>query len=157
MLHIAPERALERRLRPAMAEYVSIDVRPGADVQGDITKQTPFDAGWFDLVVCSHVLEHVDDDRAAMRELRRLTAPGGVTLVMVPTRDQPTIEDPSITDPKERWRRFGQWDHVRYYGPDIVDRLADASFTVETVTPSGDFERLGLAPGEPLFVCRPAG
>jgi SAM-dependent methyltransferase len=81
------------------------------------------------------VLEHVPDDAAAMAELRRVTAPGGFTLVMVPLalHRATTYEDPAITAPADREREFLQRDHVRLYAPDVADRLRDAGFGVEVV------------------------
>ena len=86
-------------------------------------------------MLCSHVLEHVPDDAAAMRELRRITAPQGFCLVMVPLAldRQSTYEDPAITAPEDREREFLQFDHVRLYAPDIADRLRAAGFDVETI------------------------
>ncbi len=86
----------------------------------------------FDLILCSHVLEHVPDDRTAMKELFRVLAPGGMAILMVPIALEraTTDEDPSVIDPHERIKRFGQFDHVRLYGRDYVDRLRAAGFEV---------------------------
>jgi SAM-dependent methyltransferase len=133
ILHFAPERAIEQLLRPLLnATYVSTDLQsPRADVKADITG-LPFEDGEFDLVLCSHVLEHIADDRAAMRELYRVLAPGGTAIVQSPVNyDQAeTFEDPSVTSPEERLRLFSQPDHVRVYGPDLKDRLIESGFTV---------------------------
>lgn len=92
------------------------------------------------LIYCSHVLEHIPDDRAAMAEMYRVLIPGGRAVVMVPIgSDGATEEDPSVTEPSERKRRFGQSDHVRRYGPDIVERLETAGFAVE------QFENVSIA------------
>ena len=72
-----------------------------------------------------------------------------------------TFEDPSITDPVERQRVFGQHDHVRNYGPDYKQRLEDAGFSVsvtypENLLPPAEIERQGLGgvgAGE-IFYCR---
>jgi ubiquinone/menaquinone biosynthesis C-methylase UbiE len=106
----------------------------------------------FDVIVASHVLEHVADDRVAMRELLRILRPGGTALVMVP-RDASravTFEDPTITTPEDRQAAYWQADHVRLYGRDFEDRLRAAGFEVEFVRPSlttsaSDVRRLGLA------------
>ena len=91
----------------------------------------------FDMIICSHVLEHVPDDRKAMRELSRVLKKGGTGLVLSPMREdwETTREDPSITDPEERYRLYGKFDHVRYYGRDYVDRLKEAGFQVEVIDP----------------------
>ena len=104
-------------------EYVSADLdSPLAMANVDIT-DLPFDDESFDLILCSHVLEHVHDDRLAMRELRRVLKPDGWALLLVPISADVTFEDPSIVRPSDRLRLFGQADHVRRYGPDYVDRL----------------------------------
>jgi len=117
----------------------------------------------FDAVICSHVLEHVDDDRAAMRELRGIIAPGGWCLVMVPLdiRRERTYEDPTIASPEERERVFWQSDHVRLYAPDIGDRLTAARFAVERIRPFEEFgaemaRRCRLLNADYVWLCRPA-
>jgi predicted SAM-dependent methyltransferase len=164
LLHFAPEWTMRARLAPLAVErglrYVTADLDPaGVDLQLDLTGLAlPDDA--FEAVLCSHVLEHVPDDAAAMRELRRVTAPGGWCLVMVPldvTRSE-TYEDPGIVAPEDREREFLQHDHVRLYAPDIADRLAAAGFAVEVVRPedlgAGAVQRAGLLAADWVFLCR---
>lgn len=134
VLHFAPEEGLKLKLAAiAGPGYVSIDAHPLsiAEVIGDITA-IPFDGDTFDLIICSHVLEHVVDDRGAMRQLARVLRPGGHALLLQPIHDElpKTIEDPTITSPRERLRAFGQLDHVRIYGRDFVPRLEEVGFTV---------------------------
>lgn len=131
MLHVAPEPVLRERLAGApLIDYLSADLEPGvADVQMDITAiEFPDDS--FDVIYCSHVLEHVPDDALAMRELCRVLRPTGWAILQVPILLARTDEDPSIIDPEERLRRFAQRDHVRAYGPDYADRLRAAGFAV---------------------------
>ena len=121
----------------------------------------PFSDGAFDAIYCSHVLEHVEDDRAAIRELRRVCAKNAWAILQVPITADETFEDPAITDPEQRFKVFGQHDHVRRYGPDYVDRLAAGGFDTETI-----FAREFLSPEEcsrmaikedlMLFFCRPS-
>ena len=86
-------------------------------------------------MVCNHVLEHVPDDRGAMREFCRVLGPRGWAILQSPLdpRRAMTFEDFTITDPEERERVFGQFDHVRVYGRDYFDRLAAPGFNVEAV------------------------
>lgn len=132
VLHVAPESGLRDRLRAVHGDrYVTSDVEPGrADVVADIAG-LPFEVASFDVVLCLHVLEHVADDRAAMRELRRVLRTSGFAIVQVPILREATIEDPSETDPAERLRRFGQDDHVRVYGADFADRLRESGLNPE--------------------------
>jgi SAM-dependent methyltransferase len=141
LLHFAPEYCLRRRLERRRFRYVTADLDPaGVDLQLDITRMSLPDEA-YDAVICSHVLEHVDDDRAALAELHRITAPGGWCLVMVPLDldRAATYEDPSITAPEARLAAFWQPDHVRLYAPDVEARIAAAGFAVETLRPREAF------------------
>ena len=88
----------------------------------------------FDFFICSHVLEHVIDDKKALGELYRILKPGGCGILMTPIHleVESTDEDPSILDEAEKWRRFGQFDHVRLYSKnDFLFRIKEASFIVQ--------------------------
>lgn len=160
MLHIAPEPVLEKRLakQPGI-DYLTADLNdPRAMIKMDITN-IEFPDGSFDVIFCSHVLEHVPDDRSAMRELGRVLKDDGWAIMLVPITAETTFEDPSIVDPLERIRLFGQEDHVRVYGRDFVDRLRESGFEVQTkevkdLVSAQDAIRMGLtaATGE-IFVC----
>jgi SAM-dependent methyltransferase len=163
LLHLAPEWALRRRLSElGHLRYVTADLdQPDVDLHLDLTAADVPDAS-FEGVICSHVLEHIPDDAAAMRELRRITAPGGWCLVMVPldVGRAETYEDPSITAPDARHRAFWRPDHVRLYAPDIEQRLQAARFAVERIQPYAAFgeercRRCAIAPFEELWLCRP--
>jgi SAM-dependent methyltransferase len=132
MLHLAPESCLADRFRAHLRDgYLSADLcEDRAMVRMDIT-DIGYPDGSFDVIYCSHVLEHVDDDRRAMQELHRVLRPGGWAIVLVPVMGDRTFEDPQIVEPRERERAFGQEDHVRRYGLDIVERLQEAGFSVE--------------------------
>lgn len=135
LLHFAPEYCLREPLEalPGL-RYVTADLDPaGVDVQVDITAM-PFEDASFDAIICSHVLEHVPDDRRAMDELWRVLRPGGWSLVLVPLDQgrERTYEDPAVIAPEDRTRAFWQEDHVRLYATDIADRLAAAGFEVRT-------------------------
>jgi SAM-dependent methyltransferase len=140
LLHFAPEWGLQQRFRgyAGLGKYVTADLgAPEADLQVDITAMTIPDES-YDVVVCSHVLEHIPADRAAMKEIVRVLRPNGVAYIQVPlnSRLSQTDEDPGVTDPKERERRFGQFDHVRTYGRDFEDRLREAGFAVTQIQTS---------------------
>ncbi|MCD6663412.1 MAG: glycoside hydrolase family 99-like domain-containing protein [Comamonas sp.] len=115
----------------------------------DITDmRSSYADGSFDFIICSHVLEHVQDDRAAMRELCRVLAPEGRAILMVPIllTQAHTDEDPALDDIKERVRRFGQEDHVRRYAKwDFLKRLRDSGFLVEMLDES-KFQELTRVP-----------
>lgn len=133
MLHVAPEACLSSKFKDIF-EYVSIDLDASrALMQMDIT-QLLFPNGYFDAIVCNHVLEHVPEDRKALSELHRVLKPGGWACIQVPIEGSRTEEDTSLKDPSERARRFGQSDHVRNYGRDFLHRLEDAGFSVNVLT-----------------------
>jgi SAM-dependent methyltransferase len=133
ILHFAPEKAFMRRMRGDTL-YETADLpQAGVTHRVDLTRTGLPDAG-YDVVIANHVLEHIPDDRAAMRELFRLLKPGGYALLTVPINaSRPdTYEDPSVTAAPELWAHFSAHDHLRYYGLDFSDRLVEAGFQVET-------------------------
>ena len=162
LLHLAPEPALAAHFRRLAGEgYVSGDLSAGQVMVKLDVAALPFAAASFDLLYCSHVLEHVPDDRAALVELRRVLAPDGQALLLVPITAAETEEDPTLADPVERERRFGQHDHVRRYGPDFAARMAAAGFQVrriqtEELADPTAVRRFGLTPGEVVFLGSPA-
>jgi SAM-dependent methyltransferase len=162
LLHVAPEPFLAIRLREVFlaCRYVSGDlVSPAAMVRFDLARLPLADAA-VDLLICSHVLEHIPDDSAAMREIARVVSPDGMALIAVPLTNGPTQEDLSIADPAERARRYGQEDHVRLYGDDLVGRLERAGLVVSKVWPGdvltgGEMRIYGVPDWvEAIHVCR---
>lgn len=136
LLHVAPEQCFIKRFERLLGEdYVTADLEsPLARVKMDI-QAIPFGDDTFDVIFCNHILEHVEDDRLAMREMYRVMKPGGWGMILCPVNPsrEVTYEDPSITDPGERRRAFGQYDHFREYGTDYAARLAGAGFDVEAI------------------------
>ena len=134
VLHIAPEQEFLRRFKKMKnLQYTSADLySPIVDVRADIL-DLPFADHSFDVVICNHVLEHIIDDRKAMSELYRVMKPNGWGIFQVPMKNSlsQTYEDFTITDPKERQKHFGQYDHVRWYGQDYFDRLRSVGFKTE--------------------------
>lgn len=107
------------------------------------------------MIVCSHVLEHVND-RLALVELYRILRPGGQLIVMVPIIEgwEASYENDAITSDQDRELHFGQYDHVRYYGRDIRQRLMDSGFTIKEYTAFGaDVITYSLLRGEKVFIC----
>lgn len=162
VLHFAPEQAFYTRFRNLKnLDYTTTDLNsPLADVKADICN-LPFEADSFDFILCNHVLEHIPDDTKAMQELYRILRPGGTAILQIPqdlSREE-TFEDDSISDPKERAKIFGQYDHVRVYGRDYFKKLRQVGFTVEEVDytkrlPPDLLEKYRLAKGEIIPVCR---
>lgn len=134
VLHVAPEQAFLDRFRGLKhLDYTTTDLEsPLADIKADLT-DLPFVENTFDMVICNHVLEHIPEDKKAMSEIYRVLKPGGMAILQVPYEAdrEKTFSDDSITDPKERARIFGQYDHVRVYGMDYFDTLASIGFEVK--------------------------
>lgn len=164
LLHFAPEPGLRRIFeRHDSIDYITTDLN-----MPDVTMRMSIDDllfrdDLFDCVICSHVLEHVPDDYAAMGEIRRVLRPDGFAVLMVPILNPPggrTLEDPAIVTPEERERVYGQDDHLRKYGPDFPERARAVGFEVTVV----DYPALlgaeairtyALNPKEHLYICRP--
>jgi predicted SAM-dependent methyltransferase len=139
VLHFAPEKIITKLFTSFKnVDYLSADIDPSkAMVKEDITKVS-FPDNSFDIIFCSHVLEHIPDDRLAMRELYRILKPQGFAILQVPIKDvfnnriiDKTYEDFSIVTPEGREKAFGQHDHVRVYGRDFRDRISSVGFRVK--------------------------
>lgn len=158
ILHVAPELAFSEQFAKIDNPnyYPSDKMEKGYTNQKgvnylDLTDNTLSD-NLFDFIICNHVLEHIPDDRKAMSEMYRILKPGGKAIITVPLRKnmKETYEDDSIQTPLEREKHFGQWNHLRYYGMDIKDRLDNAGFHVKMILYAKEFSeeerhRYGLA------------
>lgn len=154
VLHFAPEAILSRLIRVRAKRYVTADIIAGrADCILNIEKINQPSNSW-DLVVCFHVLEHVNDF-SALAELHRILRHRALLLIMVPIIEGcKTYENPDIILPQDRAEHFGQFDHIRYYGHDLRDRLKETGFTIREYTACGsDVVKYGLLRGEKLFIC----
>jgi len=161
LLEIAPSRPLSEMLKKTgkitlRTADLMID---GVDDRIDITDMNCYAEGAFDAFICSHVLEHVPDDLKALRELFRILKPGGWGILMVPiimTLEQ-IDEDPLLEDIGERWRRFGQDDHVRMYSKNgLVERTEGAGFIVRQLGQeyfgADVFEKHGISNKSILYI-----
>ena len=162
LLHFAPEQAFVSQFKKIKnLDYTTTDLKsPLADVKADICN-LPFKDNEFDYIFCNHVLEHIPDDNKAMSELFRVLAPNGIGIFQIPQdlSREVTFEDHSITDPKERAKIFGQYDHVRVYGRDYFEKLRKNGFDVTAVDytkklSKEEIEQYRLAQGELIPVCR---
>ena len=131
----------------------------GVDDKVDITELRSYQDGEFDFFICSHVLEHVSDDRKAIREMHRILRPGGKGILMVPIVlcISEIDEDPTVVDEGERWRRFGQFDHVRLYSKrGFIERVKAAGFLLhqhgQEVFGAKEFIRTGISAQSVLYV-----
>lgn len=139
LLHTAPEKPYFEIL----SKQKNIDYIPGDKMEEGYSNQDgilnidltslEFDDCDFDLLLSNHVLEHIPDDKKAMAEIFRVLKKGGKAIITVPINEKQveTFEDSMIVTPKERKKHFGQWDHVRFYGLDIKNRLEELGFNVQ--------------------------
>ena len=157
LLHIAPERNIQEILEKKEIDYFSADLdSPIARIKMDV-RNINFPSDHFDMIICNHVLEHIIEDKKAIKELYRVLKPGGKAILQVPYSPilNETFEDFSITGEKEREEAFGQFDHVRIYGTDYVNRLQSAGFQVEQrKLDKNMIKNFALNSAEPIFFCK---
>ena len=134
VLHVAPEQVFYKKFKKLKKwDYLTFDLdSPIADIKGDLTSME-FEDDSFDLIICNHVLEHIEDDRSALNEIYRVLKDNGISILQVPINlnRKKTFEDPSIKSKIQREKYFGQYDHVREYGLDFKDRVEQSGFKVE--------------------------
>lgn len=164
LIDFAPAYPLSVKLRrmPNIA-YRSADLmRREVDDTIDLT-DIAYEDKSVDVFICSHILEHIPDDRKAMRELVRILKPTGFGLMLVPLviGVDDTTEALGETTEDYRWKHFGMGDHVRQYGRrDFVSRLTESGFAVEPLGVEhfgrDNFRRHGIAANSILYVVRRA-
>ena len=136
VLHVAPEQVFYKKFKKLKNwEYFTFDLNsPIADIKGDLIS-TNFKNEYFDLIICNHVLEHIEDDKSALDEMYRILKYNGISILQVPinVKRENTFEDLSIKSKIQREKYFGQYDHVREYGLDFKDRVEQAGFKVEMI------------------------
>lgn len=163
VLHIAPESCFIKPFsKQKNLTYTTADLEsPLAEVKMDIQKM-PFADNSFDVVLCNHVLEHIPDDIQALKEIYRVLSPKGWAILQVPFFDldlQKTFQDDTITSPQDRFKAYGQEDHVRMYGQDYPQRIASVGFSVEENNfvkeiPQEQTQKYALPIHEILYVAR---
>jgi SAM-dependent methyltransferase len=163
ILHVAPsEMSLLHRFRAA-GTLVPGDLRPERYPLTEIQRLDLMDFSWlgrFDLIYASHVLEHVPEDNVALAQMHAQLTPGGQVWLLVPLHEGTTIDGTTEMSPSERERLFGQWDHLRQYGPDLADRMAAAGFEVclhsSTDVDASCARKFGLSSTDVIFAGRKA-
>ena len=148
ILHIAPEvcmmKEFKRIYKSAPYSYITADLEsPLADMHFDV-QSIPMKDSSVDIIICNHILEHVESDSRALSEMYRIMRPGGFGVMLAPVdySRETTFEDDTITDPKERAKIFGQYDHRRVYGKDYLNRLSAAGFEAVEIDYAAQFTDL---------------
>lgn len=167
VLHVSPEKAFYKLFGSLKnIQYFPIDLMPEKydygirTIQMDVTAMT-FADNSFDIIICSHVMEHIRADLTAMNEMYRVLKPGGWAIINTPVdmNKEDTVEDVNLYDPVKQQELFGQPDHVRLYGRDYIKRLSEAGFQVEVIDYPARFThnqrfRYGIKPEELIFLCK---
>jgi len=133
VLDFSPSRSIYRKLKKQNINYLS------SDLSGDFLAEVTYDIQnidskneEFDLIICFHILEHIENDTKAMKELHRILKNDGICLIQTPFKEGEIYEDYTIKDPLRRLEHFGQEDHVRVYSVDgLISRLTNVGFKVE--------------------------
>ena len=155
ILDFSPSRAIYRKLKlnPNIA-YYSTDFEDQflADYQYDITNINA-EANQFDLIICYHILEHIEQDLTAMNELFRVLKDGGKCLIQTPFKEGEVYENDAVKTKEDRLKHFGQEDHVRIYSiVELKKRLEKSGFYVEEKSYSKD-EYFELSENETILIC----
>ena len=161
ILHIAPEQCFYKSFKKNFESYTTCDLNsPIAEIKADVCN-LPFDENEFDFVLCNHVLEHVYDDEKAMKEIYRVLKHEGKAILQVPLDNtlEKTIDGRDISDQNLRNKLFGQYDHLRLYGPDYYDKLIKVGFKVEKIDQTQKMDKslirkYGLIKGEIIPFCK---
>lgn len=134
ILYFAPEYCMSLWMKSHRVKCATSDLCAEADYKLDIQRTGLPDAS-YSMVICNHVLEHVDDFRMALNELYRILQPGGMLICSFPMDPKVELldEDPSVTTEEERLARFGQNDHKRVFGMKAEQFLTEAGFEVERI------------------------
>lgn len=160
ILHIAPEKNISKKLlNHNFKQYICGDLfanfyRYPKYVQKINLLNIPFEEETFDLIICNHVLEHISDEYSALTEIKRVLKTNGKAILQVPISKNTfkTYENELIKTPKEREKHFGQFDHVRIYGQDYLERLANIGFQVDRINISSKYKSFGLNMEEDVFL-----
>lgn len=138
-------------------DYVSVDIASPLAMRHMDIKDLDFPDDMFDWLFCYHVLEHIDDDMAALSELKRVLKPGGRAIIQVPIEVESTVERESLGVADQV--RILRWPgHLRAYGKDFAERPRAAGFDVDVCEyvkgfSEDEIKRYGLDPGEDLYIC----
>jgi len=164
LLHIAPETIFYNHfIKQSNIDYYPADkfnkMYPAGTHYIDVLDIKMPDES-FDVIICNHVFQYIEEDMKAMKELHRVLKKGGWAIMQVPINKQleKTFEDPTITDPVEREKAFGLKDHVRFYAMDYADKLRAAGFSVKVDDYTASFSeqdnfKYGFWKGDPIFYC----
>jgi 2-polyprenyl-3-methyl-5-hydroxy-6-metoxy-1,4-benzoquinol methylase len=144
LLDFAPSPTFSKHLKRIGITHVSTDLmRTDMDINLDICDMSTQQSDTYDFIICSHILEHVNDPDIALSELFRTLKRGGQAILMVPlfNRVENTIENSQFNTEELRWKHYGQFDHVRLFSrTDFINKIKEAGFELNVYTRS-DFDK----------------
>ncbi len=147
VLHFSPSRSIYRNLEKNKSiEYYSTDYEDEfiAKYKYDIT-DIPKENDTFNVIICFHILEHIEADQNAMAQLSRVLKQGGICLIQTPFKKGKIYEDFTKTSKEEKQKAFGQEDHVRIYSVEgLKDRLLQNGFNTVEIQNFPENKRLGF-------------
>lgn len=147
VLVLGPNHKSEANIKYRCKNYTGLDIsesRYGVNLVADVM-DIPMPDASIDIVCSLHVLEHLDDDLGALKELRRILKPDGMMLIGVPEcQDEITRTLPSTASAEERHRYLGWPDHIRLYGKDLPQRFG------KVVSVGGMWDRNRVQENHPL-------
>ncbi len=160
LLHVAPAWSLNNLFLMKYFKVITTDLMmPGVDFILDVEKMDSFQDKSFDFIICSHVLEHVNNPDAALKELYRVLKPNGKAILMAPINlnIKTTIEDSNHKTKEERIKYYGQDDHLRLFAKnDFIERIENAGFSLNMIDKSAfgkkEFKILGLRNSSVLYI-----
>lgn len=131
ILHFSPSKSLKNKLESLDdIEYITTDYLGEFEAMKQLNIESIDEPNEeYDLIICFHVLEHIENDTKAMEELHRILKHGGMCLIQTPFKDGEIYENDAIKTVEERLIHFGQEDHLRIYSVEgLMNRLRNAGF-----------------------------
>jgi SAM-dependent methyltransferase len=139
ILHFAPFRVIEKKIKQIPSiKYISGDIDPMLAMRKiDITK-IDYNENSFDVVLCSHVLSVVKNDKKAIQELYRVLKPKGTLILQtyIYKKYEKTFENFNIESNNERYKAYGKHYLQRCYGKDFIERFIKEGFSVDIHVPN---------------------
>ena len=134
ILHFAQEKSIKIWLDNHNIDYVTADLYNKADLKIDI-EDTKLNSESVDIIICNHVLEHVNNYEKVLKELKRILKKDGFIILSFPIdmNIDEVYEDDTINDEKERIKHFGQFDHRRIFGKNSDKLIKKQGFNVEKI------------------------
>lgn len=130
IMHTAPEKCIsDLILNKKNIEYFPTDLHPENYTFINCTKEDVTDLTFadesFDFVLSNHVMEHILDEEKFLSELTRVLKKGAKLILTFPIdiKLKETFEDKNIQTDEDRLKFYGQEDHIRVYGLDIIEKL----------------------------------